>query len=173
MGRQSSGPSLQHEQIKRATPRGDLERLCWSPAITSNWYNALSSSSVDPRWSPAATSGNATDDDLHQMCLDDPLATTTKLCAVPPQKPFVPKEDSEVSITKSTLRLKPAQCSETHEHMGLNRDNSYEVLMVPLESVWRSPTLPHLMGMRLNSHGLVQACQVVPKLARVNGHPPF
>ena len=88
----------------------------------------------------------------------------------------MPEEIWEVPFTESPLRINLAKCSETG-HIATNRDDSFQVSMVPLESVLRSSTLPPtlspVMGMRPNFHGLVRDCQAIPGLAQVNGRPPF
>uniref|UniRef100_A0A7S4FZ43 Uncharacterized protein n=1 Tax=Eutreptiella gymnastica TaxID=73025 RepID=A0A7S4FZ43_9EUGL len=96
--------------------------------------------------------------------------------AMPSGQPSAPEENWEVCITASPFEIKPTQYPG-NQHTAANRDDSYKVPMVPLESVLCSgtppPALPSLMGMWPNSCGIVWDCQAVPRLARLNGGPPF
>ena len=85
--------------------------LCWSLAVTSGLKSALSPSLVDPMRLPAATSGNATDDDMRPMRLDYPLASATNPFAMMSGQPSKPEENREIPITASPLTINPTQCS--------------------------------------------------------------
>ena len=89
--------------------------------------------------------------------------------------PSVPEENWEVPITGSPLGASHASCFEAH-HATVNDEDSYEVPMVPLDSVCdKAP--PHIpppsMEAETNHNGFIRDCQVLPGLARVTGRPPF
>ena len=78
--------------------------------------------------------------------------------------------------THTYTHLSSDSCSE-NQHAAANREDSYEVPIVPLESVLQSstsaPTPPPPIGMRPHFNGFVWDCQAVSGLAWVNGCPPF
>ena len=118
---------------------------------------------IRPRMVTSGHLGNATDDYPQPMCLNDPFATATGPCTVPPLQTLEPKEKWKVPITESPVRINHAQESET-QHTAASQDDNYEVPMMPLESVLRNRNSPARNG-DVNSHTSVWDCQAVPWLA--------
>ena len=96
-------------------------------------------------WSPVCISGTTTDDDLQFICLDDLLASATSPYVEPSSQLAVPENNWEVPITKSPLSINPAFIYAT-PRTTIKREDSYDVTMVPVESVLRDNTPPLAHG---------------------------
>ena len=152
------------QPAQAATPRSDSGMSQWFPTITSNGKSAVSPSSVDPMWSPAATSGAATNDGLQPMCLDELLSQEAN-CRLSPHYRCNDDHTDGEGIECWALPIIGDLSSREVLCVAHNDADSYALPLLPLESVER--------GVVLSLMDHTRVCRAILGLAKIDGSPPF